>query len=128
MERRRLPPAAKEAKASLKPARGEVWLAELDPVRGHEQAGSRPVLVLSVDPFNSGPAELVIVLPLTSKDRGVSSHVPVQPPEGGLKARSVILCEAIRSISRDRLEKRWGTVAPGTLALVEDRIRILLGL
>ena len=53
------------------PARGEIWLADLNPVHGREQAGRRPCLVVSVNPFNQGPAELVIVLPLTTKDKGI---------------------------------------------------------
>src|SRR5438128_11466126 len=48
------------------PIRGEVWLIDLNPVRGHEQAGRRPALVVSDDLFNQGPAGLVIVLPITS--------------------------------------------------------------
>lgn len=112
----------------INPARGEVWLADLNPTRGHEQAGRRPILVVSHDLFNQGPAELVIVLPLTSTHRGVPSHVPITPPEGGLKTASVILCEAIRSISKERLSQRLGTVSLATLAAVEDRIRILLDL
>ena len=43
------------------PARGEVWSVDLDPVRGHEQAGTRPALVVSVDEFNEGPADLVVI-------------------------------------------------------------------
>ncbi|HYN21742.1 MAG TPA: type II toxin-antitoxin system PemK/MazF family toxin, partial [Thermoanaerobaculia bacterium] len=50
----------------MTPGRGEVWLASLDPVRGHEQAGTRPVLIVSEDLFNRGPAELIIALPVTS--------------------------------------------------------------
>jgi len=110
------------------PSRAEVWLADLNPTRGHEQAGRRPVLIVSDDVFNHGPAGLVIVLPLTSTHRGVPSHVPIMPPEGGLKTPSVILCEAIRSIAKDRLVQQWGTVSPATMAVVEDRLRILLGL
>jgi mRNA interferase MazF len=110
------------------PSRAEVWLADLNPTRGHEQAGRRPVLIVSDDVFNHGPAGLVIVLPLTSTHRGVPSHVPIMPPEGGLKTPSVILCEAIRSIAKDRLVQQWGTVSPATIAVVEDRLRILLGL
>ena len=110
------------------PSRGEVWLADLSPTRGHEQAGRRPVLLMSEDIFNRGPAGLVIVIPLTSTRRGVPSHVPITPPEGGLKTPSVILCEAIRSIAMERLVQRWGRVSPSTMAAVEDRIRILLGL
>lgn len=54
------------------PIRGQVWLADLGATRGHEQFGRRPVVVLSVDSFNAGPAGLVIVLPCTSKIRVVS--------------------------------------------------------
>lgn len=110
------------------PQRGDVWLADLDPTRGREQAGQRPVLVFSVDEFNRGPAELVVVLPMTSPIRPIPLHVIVQPPEGGLKTRSRILMDAIRSISTDRLTERWGAVSPETMAAVESRVRTLLGL
>ncbi|NMG19674.1 type II toxin-antitoxin system PemK/MazF family toxin [Brasilonema bromeliae] len=109
-------------------ARGEVWLADLNPVRGHEQAGKRPCLVISVDLFNQGASGLVVVLPITSKEKGIPFHVELNPPEGGLKVQSFVKCEDVRSISVDRLEKRWGTVSPKTLTAVEDRLRILMGL
>ncbi len=47
------------------PQRGEVWLIDFDPIRGHEQAGRRPALILSVDVFNAGPADLVVAVPIT---------------------------------------------------------------
>lgn len=110
------------------PSRGEVWLADLDPTRGREQAGKRPVLVVSTNDFNHGPAELVVVAPLTSKRKGVPWHVLVTPPEAGLKSKSYIKCEDVRSVSRARLNKRWGLVSEPTLDAVEDRLRILLEL
>jgi mRNA interferase MazF len=110
------------------PARGEVWLADLNPTRAHEQAGRRPVLVVSEDLFNRGPAGLAIVLPMTSTLRNVPSHVPVAPPEGGVRNRSAILCDAIRSVPVERLAVRWGAVDRRTMAEVEDRLRILLRL
>ncbi|MGH2372245.1 MAG: type II toxin-antitoxin system PemK/MazF family toxin [bacterium] len=85
------------------PVRGDVWLADLNPTRGREQAGQRPVLVFSVDEFNRGPAELLVVLPITSTIRPIPLHMIVQPPEGGLKVENRILIDAIRSISRERL-------------------------
>ncbi len=109
-------------------ARGEIWLADLNPVRGHEQAGRRPVLVVSVDPFNRSKADLVVVVPLTSTLRGIPLHVTVEPPEGGIKNPSALLCDAVRSISKDRLVIRWGNVSSKTMAEVEDRLRVLLGL
>lgn len=110
------------------PSRGELWLADFDPIRGHEQGGRRPALIVSVDQFNHGPAGLVVVLPLTTRARGIPSHVPVDPPEGGVTARSFVKCEDVRSISRARLSRRWGAVSAATLAATEDRLRILLGL
>ena len=92
------------------PARGEIWLADLNPTRGHEQAGRRPVLVVSEDLFNGGPAGLVIAVPMTTRLRPVRSHVRVSPPEGGLESPSAILCEAIRSISTHRLVEKWGAI------------------
>jgi mRNA interferase MazF len=71
--------------------RGEVWLADLNPTRGHEQAGKRPVAVVSEDRLNNGPAGLVIVLPITSTIRPIPSHVVVAPPEGGLAVRSAVI-------------------------------------
>lgn len=110
------------------PARGEIWLADLSPVRGHEQAGRRPALVVSDDVFNRGPAGLVIVLPITSILRAIPSHIEVVPPEGGLKTRSAVLCEGVRSISTDRVLRRWGAVSPRTMSAVASALRFLMTL
>jgi mRNA interferase MazF len=58
-------------KPDASPLRGEVWLINLDPVRGHEQAGSRPCLVVSDDLYNRGPSGKQIVLPITSTFKGI---------------------------------------------------------
>lgn len=117
-----------KARSDSTPARGEIWLADLDPTRGHEQAGRRPVLVVSEDPFNRSKAGLVIVLPVTSTLRPIPFRVRLSPPEGGLKVESDVLCEAVRSISRDRLLTRLGSVQVESMVVVEDRLKILLGL
>ncbi len=85
-------------------------------------------MVLSVDAFNRGPAGLIIIAPLTTTPRRVASHVPITPPEGGLDRPSFIMCEAIRSISTQRLAQRVGVVHPRTVEAVDDRLRVLLGL
>ncbi len=110
------------------PQRGDVWLADLDPTFGHEQGGSRSVLIVSVDSFNAGLSGLAVVLPITSRIRPLPLHVSVNPPEGGLRKPSAILCDAIRSIDRRRLIDRWGRVNAATLSIVEDRLRRLLAL
>ena len=110
------------------PLRGEVWNVNLNPTRGREQSGSRPALVVSHNRFNESVAELVIVVPITSTERGIPLHVRIVPPEGGLKNVSFAKCEDVRSVSKERLTKRLGTVSRPTLAAVEDRLRIVLDL
>lgn len=113
---------------AVAPSRGEIWLADLNPTRGHEQRGVRPVLVVSQDAFNHGPAGLVIVLPLTRTHRGLPIHVEVSPPDGGVRDRSFVMCEAIRSVSKDRLRELWGSLSPVAMTDVGDKLTILLDL
>ena len=109
--------------------RGEIWLAGFDPVQGHEQAGRRPALVLSVDEFNASGAELVTVLPITSKHRpGIPSRIEIRPPEGGVRVRSYIIGEQTRTVSTRRLVKQIGVVSVPTMQKVSDVVRMLLGL
>lgn len=112
---------------AIYPSRGEIWTATLDPIVGHEQGRKRPVLIVSTDKFNHGPADLVIVAPLTGTIRRLASEVPINPPEGGLTKPSAILCAHVRSISKDRLSgTSWGMVSAQTLARVVDIIATLL--
>ncbi len=110
------------------PRRGEVWLADLNPTLGREQRGRRPVLVVSVDLFNSGPADLIVVLPLTSTLRDIPLHVRIDEGDGGTTSESVVMCEAVRSVSKERLISKWGTLSRAAMAEVEDRLRVLLDL
>ena len=110
------------------PNRGDVWSIDLDPTIGREQAGVRPALIVSVDKFNHGPADLVVVLPITSQNKNQPIHVLVNPPEGGLPTLSFIKCDDIRSVSKQRLRQFYGAVSTHTIAEVERRIRILLSL
>lgn len=111
-----------------RPGRGEVWLAELGPTKGREQSGTRPILILSQDIFNSGPSGLVMMAPLTTVQRDLPLHVEITPPEGGLKRKSYVMCENLRSITRERLSGRLGSVGFSTMAEVENRLRVLLQL
>jgi len=116
------------ARAPQHPSRGEVWQVDLRPVRGREQDGTRPALVLSVDKFNHGPADLVIVIPITSRDKRIPTHVPVPKGEGGLDEDSFIKCEDIRSISKERLVRYRGDVTYPRIEQTQRLVRVLLGL
>lgn len=111
------------------PSRGEIWLADLGPTRGHEQAGRRPVLLVSADMYNRGPSGLAFILPPTRTNRRIPIHEEVRPPEGGLHDTSYILTDAICSISRERLgEAAWGQVSAETMRAVERVLRVLMDL
>ena len=85
-------------------------------------------MVISVDLFNSGPADLIVVLPITSQAKGIPFHVQINPPEGGVTTASFIKCEDVRSISKQRMIRRFGSVSGETIDAVEDRLRILFDL
>ncbi|MEW6701854.1 MAG: type II toxin-antitoxin system PemK/MazF family toxin [Bacteroidota bacterium] len=84
------------------------WLQQQS--KGKEQSGIRPALVLSVDFFNYGSAGLAVVIPITSKKKGIPLHIPVSGKETGLKVESFVKCEDIRSISKDRFIEYRGHI------------------
>ncbi len=111
------------------PRRGEVWFVDLNPTRGHEQGGRRPALIVSVDAFNRGKAGLVFIVPLTTRFRGLPTHVAVHPPAGGVREESWARCEDLRSISVERLVGGpLGVVPVEVLGAVGERLRLLLQL
>lgn len=109
----------------MKINRGDIWLVDLNPVIGHEQSGIRPALVISDDMFNRSLAEMVIAVPITSKERGIPTHVEIN--YDFLNLRSFIKTEDIRSISTKRLIKKMGEVDESVLYAVEERVKLLLG-
>ena len=108
------------------PERGEVWLAALDPVEPGEQGGTRPVLVVSTNAFNAWPVGLVIVVPITTRDRGFAHHVGVVG--GGLDRPSFVMPEYVRSVTQRRLQRRLGDAEQSTLSAVDDWLRRITGL
>jgi mRNA interferase MazF len=104
---------------------GELWFCDLNPIWGHEQAGSRPAVVISVDQLSAGASELAIVVPLTRTNRPSPLYVALDPPEGGLRDRNYAIPEMVRSISRERLTERWGTISGVKLGEIARRVHLL---
>ena len=98
-----------------------VW-AELDPTIGKEQAGRRPVIVISNDMYLDAVTDLVIVMPITTTNRGWANHIAVSPADL-LNRPSWIMTEQVRTISRHRIHRILGTISTQCLA----DIRQLLG-
>lgn len=109
--------------------RGEVWLADLSPTRGTEQAGVRPVVIVQSDRANPHSPH-TIVLPFTTRirQRLLPSHVFVPSGEGGLTQDSVALGEQIRVIDNNRLIRQLGALSSVRMQEVDDALRAILQL
>jgi mRNA interferase MazF len=106
--------------------RGDVRWAELDPVRGHEQAGRRPVLVLSHDVFNDRSGT-VIALALTSQEPRAGFPLTLESKAAGLAKRSWVKISQIRTLSVDRIGTRVARASEEELARVLDGLNEILG-
>lgn len=109
--------------------RGEIWLAELSPTRGSEQAGTRPVLIFQNDRINRFTTT-VLAIPLTTNLRRASLPSCVQIPkgEGGLADDSVALCHQLRALDKTRLTRILGTVGGETMSAIEDCVKFTMGI
>ena len=110
----------------IRPLRGQLWLVRLDPTEGHEQEKTRPCLIVSNNTFNRCAADLVIVVPLTSKNKHIPLHIRVNHVESGLAVESFIMPEHIRALSIQRCTVLIGVVSKKILSEVEEKIKLLL--
>ena len=110
--------------------RGDIYDARLDPVEGSEQAGVRPVIIVSRNAINSR-LTVVTTVPCTTKrptTRIYPSRAEIQAPDGGLTVDSVVLCEQARAVSKTRLLRYRGSLSAGSMAAVDRALRIALDL
>lgn len=109
-------------------SRGEVWLADLNPVRGSEQAGIRPVLIFQTDSINPF-TRTILTIPFTTNLRRalLPSCVQVSVNEGGLTSDSVALCHQLRVLDKTRLTKKLGKLSGAVIAEIEECVLFTLG-
>ena len=90
-------------------SRGEIWLANLNPVRGSEQAGTRPVLIFQTDTINRFTTT-VITIPFTTNLRRASlpSCIKISAGEGGLSNDSVALVPSVAGFGQDEIDQKVG--------------------
>ena len=94
--------------------RGEIWWADLNPVRGREQAGVRPVLIISHDIFNQRSGT-VIALAVTSQPPTAGFPLTLEIRSAALPKRSWVKISQIRTLSVERLSNRLGAITPEEL-------------
>lgn len=105
--------------------RGEVIWADLNPVQGHEQAGRRPVVVISHDVFNERSGT-VIAMALTSQTQRAGFPLTLELEGGNLPKRSWVKISQIRTLSRQRLGRRIGRLEPEQLDLLVEGLNDLV--
>ncbi|HYM11453.1 MAG TPA: type II toxin-antitoxin system PemK/MazF family toxin [Bryobacterales bacterium] len=106
--------------------RGEIRWADLNPVRGREQAGLRPVLVVSHDVFNERSGT-VIAVALTSQEPRAGFPLTLPNNAAGLPKRSWIKISQIRTLAVERMGGRLGVASDEELARVVDGINEIIG-
>ena len=111
--------------------RGDIYLADLDPTKDSEQAGRRPVVIVSRDAINRS-SPVVVIVPITKftpKKKIYPSHYLLKATiANGLKIDSIAKCEQIRAISKSRLSRKWGSLDTGDLAKIDAALKIVLSL
>jgi len=106
--------------------RGEIRWADLNPVRGKEQAGQRPVLILSHDVFNARSGT-VIAVALTSQPQRAGFPLTLELRASGLKQPSWVKISQIRTLSRERIGRRLTSVSPEQLNRVLEGLQEIIG-
>jgi mRNA interferase MazF len=108
--------------------RGEVWLANLNPTQGSEQAGTRPAIIFQND-IVSQFSTTIIAIPLTTNQCRASLPICllIEEGNGGLTQDSVALCFQMRVLDKTRLISKLGQLKPETIAQLEDVVLLTLG-
>jgi mRNA interferase MazF len=106
--------------------RGEVWWADLNPVRGREQSGLRPVLILSHDVFNARSGT-VIAVALTSQVPTAGFPLTWALPEGALPKPAWVKISQVRTLSTERIGKRLARIPESDLSKVMEGLKEILG-
>ncbi|MCL1463405.1 type II toxin-antitoxin system PemK/MazF family toxin [Argonema galeatum] len=108
--------------------RGEVWIADLNPTQGSEQAGIRPVIIFQND-IISQFTTTVLAIPLTTNLRRASlpTCLLILSGEAGLNRDSVALCYQMRVLDKTRLQRKLGELNPDTTTSLEEIMLLTLG-
>jgi mRNA interferase MazF len=109
--------------------RGEIYVADLDPVIGSEQGSRRPLLIIQNDVGKQySPTTIVAAITSQLSPKVYPTEVRVKAGNGGLDKDSAVLLNQVKTIDKLRLERRLGELNVGIMKRVDGAIRISLGL
>lgn len=107
---------------------GEIWSVYFDPIKGSEQAGNRPAVIISGNLMNLN-SDLAIVCPMTSSIKGYKGHPILKPNKiNGLEVPSEVLVFQIRTLSKLRFKKRIGTISAENILEIKKTLQEILRL
>jgi mRNA interferase MazF len=106
---------------------GDVVWGELGPSRGREQSGRRPLVIVSSNDYLALIDSLVLVVPVTSRDRGWPNHVPIGG-NTGLGGTSFAMTEQLMTVSRERITGLAGETDKATIEAIRVYLRDFLGM
>ncbi len=106
--------------------RGDIRWADLDPTRGHEQAGLRPVLILSHDVFNERSGT-VIAMAITSQPQRAGFPLTLELKGAGLSKQSWLKISQIRTLSAERIGRRLGRLTPEQMVQSIEGLNEIIG-
>jgi mRNA interferase MazF len=114
----------------LQALRGDVFMANLEPIEGSEQGGTRPVVVVSRDALNQFSPVIVVcsITDAANKRKFYPSHVKMSAGMGGLTLDSIVVCEQIRAISKTRLRRQLGKFDRNAMTTIDAALKITLDL
>ncbi|MFA7686808.1 MAG: type II toxin-antitoxin system PemK/MazF family toxin [Moheibacter sp.] len=105
---------------------GEIWEMYFDPVKGSEQGGRRPAVIISGNLLNQY-LNVVIVCPLTTKIKNYKGNLILEPNEvTGLESKSEVLTFHIRSVSKDRLKNKLGEISQKDVEYIKSTLNDIL--
>lgn len=105
---------------------GEIWEMYFDPVKGSEQGGRRPAVIISGNLMNEY-LNVVIVCPLTTKIKNYKGNLILEPDEkNGLKLKSEVLTFQIRSVAKDRLKNKLGKIPAKDVEFIKSTLSDIL--
>lgn len=108
--------------------KGDLYFADLSPVVGSEQGGVRPVLVVQNDVGNKY-SPTIIVAAITSQNKAkLPTHIELAATQGGLSKNSVVLLEQLRTIDKQRLKERIGSLNESQIPSINEALSVSLGI
>jgi len=105
--------------------RGDIYWADLNPTKGHEQAGVRPVVIISHDVFNN-KSGTIIAMAITSQPQRAGFPLTHKLISGNLPKQSWVKISQVRTISTSRLDKKIGQVDPEELDIIIDGLNEII--